>query len=40
MNTGNTDFIYRKDLHKASFEHDMVYVKSKGFARRLNQIKF
>ena len=40
MNTGNTDFIYRNDLHKACFQHDVAYVKSRGLARRLNQIKF
>ena len=27
MNTGNTDFIYRNDLHKACFQHDVAYVK-------------
>ena len=40
MNTGNTDFIYRNDLHKACFQRDMAYVNPKGLARRLNQIKF
>ena len=39
-NTGNTDFIYRNHLHKACFQHDVAYVKSKGLARRLSQIKF
>ena len=27
--TGNTDFIYRDDLDKACFQHDMAYGKSK-----------
>ena len=40
MNTGNTDLIYRNDLHKACFQHDVAFVKSKGLARRLNQINF
>ena len=30
----NTDFIYRNDLDKACFQHDMVYGKSKDLARR------
>ena len=29
MQTGNTDFIYRNDLEKACFQHDMAYGKSK-----------
>ena len=29
MQTGNTDFIYRNDLDKACFQHDMAYGKSK-----------
>ena len=29
MQTGNTDFIYRNELHKACFQHDMAYGKSK-----------
>ena len=36
MQTGNTDLIYKSDLYKACFQHDMAYVKSK----RLNQAKF
>ena len=27
MQTGNIDFIYRNDLDKACFQHDMVYGK-------------
>ena len=33
MQTKNTDFIYRNDLDKAYFQHDMVYGKSKNFER-------
>ena len=29
MQTGNTDFIYKNDLDKACFQHDMAYGKSK-----------
>ena len=29
MQTGNTDFIYRNELDKACFRHDMAYGKSK-----------
>ena len=28
MQTGNTDFIYKNGLGKASFQHDMAYGKS------------
>ena len=40
MQTGNTDFIYRNELDKASFQHDMVYSKSKDLAKRtqLNKV--
>ena len=34
MKTGNTDFIYRNELGKACFEHDMAYGKSKDLAKR------
>ena len=34
METGNTDFIYKNELHKACFQHDMVYGKSKDLAKR------
>ena len=33
METGNTDFIYRNELDKACFQHDMVYGKSKDLAK-------
>ena len=26
--TGNTDFIYKNELDKACFQHDMIYGKS------------
>ena len=29
MQTGNTDFIYKNELDKAYFQHDMAYGKSK-----------
>ena len=29
MQTGNTDFIYKNELEKACFQHDMAYGKSK-----------
>ena len=34
MQTGNTNFICRKELDKACFQHDMAYGKSKGLAER------
>ena len=34
MLTGNTDFIYKNQLEKACFQHDMVYGKSKDLAKR------
>ena len=34
MQTGNTDFIYKNDLDKDCFQHDMEYVKSKYLAKR------
>ena len=35
MQTGNTDFIYRNELDKACFQHDMAYGKSKDLAKRI-----
>ena len=32
--TGNTDFIYKNELDKASFQHDMAYGKSKDLVKR------
>ena len=34
MLTGNTDFIYRNELDKACFQHDMAYGKSKDLTKR------
>ena len=34
MKTGNTDFIYEKELDKACFQHDMTYGKSKDLVKR------
>ena len=34
MQTGNTDFIYKNDLNKACFQHDIAYGKSKVLAKR------
>ena len=34
MQTGNTDFIYKNELDKACFQHDMAYGKSKDLVRR------
>ena len=34
MQTGNTDFIYRNELDKACFQHDMAYGKSKYLVKR------
>ena len=34
MQTGNTDFIYRNDLDKACFQHDVAYGKSNNLAKR------
>ena len=34
MQTGNTDFIYRNELYKAYFQHDMAYGKSTDLAKR------
>ena len=34
METGNTDFIYKNELGKACFQHDMAYGKSNDLAKR------
>ena len=39
MQTGNTDFIYRKELDKACFQHDMAYGKLKDLAKRTQSDK-
>ena len=40
MQTGrNTDFVYRNELGKSCFQHDMVYGKSKDLAKRTHSDK-
>ena len=39
MQTGNTDFVYRNELDKASFQHDMTYGKSKDLEKRTQSDK-
>ena len=39
MKTGNTDFIYKNELDKACFQHDMAYGKSKDLAKRTQSDK-
>ena len=39
MQTGNTDFIYRNELDKACFQHDMAYGKSKDLPKRTQSDK-
>ena len=34
MQTGNIDFIYRNELDKVSYQHDMAYGKSKDLAKK------
>ena len=40
MQTGNTGFIYKNELRKAFFQHDMAYGKSKDLIKRTYQTKF
>ena len=39
MQTGNTDFVYKNELHKACFQHDMAYGKEKDLVRRTQSDK-
>ena len=39
MRTGNTDFIYKNELDKACFQHDMAYGKSKDLVKRTQSDK-
>ena len=39
MQTGNTDFIYKNELDKACFQHDMAYGKSKDLVKRIQSDK-
>ena len=34
MQTGNTNFIYKNELDKACFQHDIAYSKRKGLIKR------
>ena len=40
MQTGNTDFIYKNELNKACFQHDMAYGESKDLVKRTQWDKF
>ena len=39
MEIGNTNYIYKNDLDKACFQHDMAYGKYKDFTRRTQSDK-
>ena len=39
MQAGNTDFIYKNELHKACFQDDMAQGKSKDLAKRTQSDK-
>ena len=39
MQTGNADFIYRNELDKTCFQHDMAYGESKDLAKRTQSDK-
>ena len=39
MQSGNTDFIYKNELDKACFQHDMAYGKSKDLVKRTQSNK-
>ena len=39
MQTGNTDFIYKNELDKAFFQHNMAYGKSKNLTKRTQSDK-
>ena len=39
MQTGNTDFIYRNELDKVCFQHDMAYGKAKDLIKRTQSDK-
>ena len=39
MKTGNTDFIYKNELDRACFQHDMAYGKSKDLEKRTQSDK-
>ena len=39
MQTGNTEFIYKNELDKFCFQHDMAYGKSNDLAKRTESDK-
>ena len=39
MQTGNTDFVYKNELDKACFQHDIAYGKSKDLAKKTRSDK-
>ena len=39
MQTGNTDFIYKNELDKSCFQHDMAYGKAKDLVKRTQSDK-
>ena len=39
MQTGDTHYIYKSDLHKSCFQHDMAYDKYKGLTKRTESDK-
>ena len=39
MQTGDTSFIYKKELDKACFQHDMAYDKTKDIVKRIQSDK-
>ena len=39
MKNGNTDFIYKNELDKACFQHDMAYGKLKDLAKKTQSDK-
>ena len=39
MQTGNTGFIYKNELDKAGFQHDMAYGKTKDLVKRTQSDK-
>ena len=40
MQTRNTDFIFRNELDKACFQHDVAYAKSKDLIKRTQSDSF
>ena len=39
IQSGNTDFVYKSELDKACFQHDMAYGKSKDLPKRTKSDK-